>query len=142
MKIGRASAVIVIIALAAVVPTAGQAQPLQKRTGFVVVPLPYKVGAVLVEACPGVVNATTMFAAQVAVQPEFAIDPVTWGRPFTLTPLAPASNLDISFLVGGGSISYAAKLAKGESGWVPSGASRAVVCLRTGLPTRFVYLAG
>jgi hypothetical protein len=109
----------------------------QHESGSVVVPL-------LEEGCDGYLGALLETAIREHVGHLFAVESGTRGKPFSLTPNLPASDIDISFRPAPSSPwqPFKSRVLGGESGTVPSNATEALVCLYAGTPTMFVYDAG
>ena len=72
----------------------------------------------------------------------FNVNPATQGKPFSLEANHDFADLDITFFGAPGGWFSKRSLSKGEAGIVPSGATRALVCLVLGAPARFTYQAG
>ena len=137
---------IVTLAVMCLMPLSlARAAAVQTERGFVLVPMPGRVAGAWVEGCPGsVVEGTTQWVAGRSLSHQFHVKSSTWGLHFSVNPGHAATNIDISFRTAWSAnwIRYASKKLGGEKGLVPGGAIEAVVCLRNGAPTTFVYRAG
>jgi hypothetical protein len=134
-------AVLALLSLTSLSPAMGAA--VQKERGWALTPLPGRVAGLRIEGCPGVVHASSAWATGRSIRYRFAVAGFTLGKPFSLKPRIPVSNLDISFRTAGGTwTTYASKALNGEYGKVPNGAVEAFVCLSVGIPTQFRYRAG
>jgi hypothetical protein len=73
---------------------------------------------------------------------NFEVEPATWGGSFTLQADHLPADLDITFFGATVTTFSRRSLTQGEAGIVPDGATKAIVCLAVGAPTRFTYQAG
>jgi hypothetical protein len=114
----------------------------QEVHGWVFAPIPGRAAGLIVDSCPGVVDAVLRLTTGTSLLARFPVDASTWGQPFTLRSGSPASGIDISFSFGGGHVWFDTFGLGGEQGVVPHGAADATVCLTLGTPTVFTYRGG
>lgn len=82
---------------------------------------------------------------------QFEIDESTWGKPYRLRPVGAAGEVDLDigffprfrplFVYNEDYHPHATRRQGGESGIVPRGMTRAIVCLHTGSNVSFRYTA-
>ena len=86
---------------------------------------------------------------------HFDIDPGTWNKKFSLTPVTAATDIDITFYTDFGTLEQASDTAyapftvafaerdtAGEAGIVPPDMTKAIVCMKIGMNADFTYEAG